>query len=104
MPKTGDRVIVEGNKVGQLRREGTLLGTIGKAIRVRWADGSETLFTPGAGSVTFEAGTSKNGPTKRPAPAAKKPAVKSGKSPGRAKAPARSPTRSPGKKKATKKR
>lgn len=69
MPKTGDRVIIEGNKIGQMRREGTLVETIGSLIKVRWTDGTESLFTPAAGSVRFESG---NGKTK--AAAGKKPA------------------------------
>lgn len=63
MPKVGDRVIIEGNKVGQQRREGRLVGATGPLIRVRWADGSESLIKPGAGSVTFLPGNGSKGVT-----------------------------------------
>lgn len=72
MPNVGDRVIVEGNKVGQLRREGTMVEALGSLIKVRWTDGTESLFTPGAGSVRFEAGKGRGSKTaKTPARAAK---------------------------------
>src|ERR1041384_5203541 len=85
MPKAGDRVIVEGNKVGQQRREGTLVETVGSLIKVRWTDGSESLFTPGAGSVRFEAGNGSGGA--KPAPKAK--AAAAAKATSKAKALAR---------------
>ncbi len=53
MPKEGDRVVVEGTKVGGGRREGTLVGKVGSLIRVRWSDGAESIMAPGAGSVRF---------------------------------------------------
>ncbi|MHB8512825.1 MAG: DUF1918 domain-containing protein [Actinomycetota bacterium] len=59
MPKVGDRVVVEGSKVGGARREGTLLKIVGSMIQVRWSDGSETLFSPGAGTVQYSAGNGK---------------------------------------------
>ena len=59
MPKIGDRVVVEGMKVGGARREGTLTKVVGQMIQVKWSDGSETLFSPGAGSVQYLAGNSK---------------------------------------------
>ena len=50
--RRGDRVIVEGNKVGQTRRSGQILDVIrvreGQHYRVRWDDGHETVFYPGA--------------------------------------------------------
>jgi hypothetical protein len=78
MPKAGDRIVVEGSKVGGGRREGTLLGTVGSLIRVRWADGGESIMAPGAGAIRILPGNSKS----KPAPAAKavrkaKPARKS---------------------------
>lgn len=68
MPKVGDRVIIDGTKLGAPRREGTFLEQIGSLIKVRWADGVESLFSPGAGSVRFEA-TAKaaKAPTKKAA-------------------------------------
>ena len=56
MAKVGDRVIVEGTKVGQQRREGVCVGQVGTLIRVRWDDETESLFTPGAGAVRFLSG------------------------------------------------
>ena len=53
MPKPGDRVVVEGTKVGGGRREGTLLELSGSLMRVRWEDGGETFMAPGAGAVRF---------------------------------------------------
>lgn len=76
MPKVGDRVVVAGQKVGGGTREGTLTGVVGSMIRVRWTDGAETLFSPGAGTVEYLAGKAKpNGKTSAKA-AAKKPASK----------------------------
>lgn len=60
MPKAGDRVVVEGAKVGGGRREGTLVGIVGSLIKVRWADGGETIMAPGAGAVRFLPGNSKS--------------------------------------------
>ena len=51
MAKVGDRVLVEGLKVGGAKREGTPLSVAGSLIRVRWADGAETMFIPGPGTV-----------------------------------------------------
>jgi hypothetical protein len=94
MPKVGDRVIVAGVKIGNPTREGTCIGVVGRLINVRWTDGSTSMFTPGAGSVTFAPGNgkaakaaaptkvkktapkaAKKAPTRKPA-AAKKPAKK----------------------------
>jgi hypothetical protein len=48
----GDRVVVEGAKVGQARRRGEVLemirGAGGERLRVRWDDGHETVFAPGS--------------------------------------------------------
>lgn len=51
MPKPGDRIIIEGTKLGQVRREGQLVRTVGSLMQIRWTDGSESLLTPGAGTV-----------------------------------------------------
>jgi hypothetical protein len=74
MPKPGDRVVVEGSKVGGGRREGTLVETLGSLIKVRWTDGGETIMAPGAGSVSFLPGSAKTAKTSAAAP--KKKAVK----------------------------
>ena len=53
--KTGDRVIVDGDKVGQPERHGEVLevmeGTTVIRYRVRWDDGRESVFTPTAGTM-----------------------------------------------------
>jgi uncharacterized protein DUF1918 len=59
MPKPGDRVVVEGTKLGGARREGTLIEMSGPLMKVRWNEGGETMMAPGAGAVTFLPGTGK---------------------------------------------
>lgn len=81
MPKPGDRVVVEGSKVGGGRREGTLVETLGSLIKVRWTDGGETIMAPGAGAVRFlpasaKAAKSGGGAKKTTKPAAKGKAKK----------------------------
>lgn len=53
--KTGDRISVETERVGQSAREGEVLevieGGVSVSYRVRWSDGHESLFTPAAGVV-----------------------------------------------------
>jgi hypothetical protein len=60
MPKPGDRVVIEGTKVGGGRREGTLLELSGRMMRVRWEDGVESFMAPAAGAVRFLPATSKS--------------------------------------------
>ena len=84
MPKAGDRVVVEGTKVGGARREGTLVGMVGSLVKIRWTDGGETIMAPGAGALRFIPGTSKVSSKAAKAAPAKaapkgKPAAKSGK-------------------------
>lgn len=84
MPKVGDRIVVEGSKVGGGRREGTLTGVVGSLIKVRWTDGGETLMAPGAGAIQVLPGNAKAGsksPASKAAPkkAAAKPAKAAGK-------------------------
>jgi hypothetical protein len=59
--KTGDRLVVESETVGQSVREGEILevieGEVGIRYRVLWSDGHETVFTPGAGSASVIPGT-----------------------------------------------
>ena len=66
MPKTtdapraraGDLVTVEGHKVGDARRLGTVLEVLGEPghehYRVCWEDGRETVFYPSS-DATFKA-------------------------------------------------
>lgn len=53
--KVGNRIVVESEQVGQAPREGEILevieGETSVRYRVRWADGHETVFTPGGGSA-----------------------------------------------------
>lgn len=53
--KVGDRIIVESERVGLAPREGEILEVIeskfGTRYRVRWDDGHESTFRPGAGSA-----------------------------------------------------
>src|SRR2546427_5318894 len=64
MPSVGDRVVFEGIKVGGGRREGELLSIIGRAVRVRWPDGSDSLLIPGPGAMTV-VGKTKAPPARR---------------------------------------
>lgn len=51
MTVTGDRVVVESEKVGTPERSGIVLAVNGPLLRVRWDDGAETSFIPAAGSI-----------------------------------------------------
>jgi hypothetical protein len=50
----GDRIVVEGNHQDSGRRRGTVVGVLGNSddevehYRVRWQDGHESVFFPGA--------------------------------------------------------
>jgi hypothetical protein len=52
--EVGDRLVVEGEKVGQGRRTGEIVGVQGGPARrqlwVRWEDGHQSLFIPGPGA------------------------------------------------------
>jgi hypothetical protein len=52
--QTGDRIVVESEKVGLPDREGEILEVIeasyGTRYRVRWDDGHESTIRPSAGS------------------------------------------------------
>jgi hypothetical protein len=52
MVNAGDRVIVDGRKVGQVRRTGVVTAVSGPLITVRWDDGHVTTFAPTAGTMT----------------------------------------------------
>jgi hypothetical protein len=49
----GDRLVIEGNKLGQARRSGEVVRVDGdsghRRMWVRWDDGHESLFVPGSG-------------------------------------------------------
>ena len=77
MPKPGDRVVVEGTKIGGARREGILVELSGTLIKVRWNEGGETMMAPGAGAVTFLPGKAKSkAPASKPQPKAAAPKAK----------------------------
>lgn len=56
MYKIGDRVMVDGRKVGQPRRGGTVTGVNGAMVTVRWDDGHQSTFVPSAGDMTVARG------------------------------------------------
>ncbi|MDP2350560.1 MAG: DUF1918 domain-containing protein [Chloroflexota bacterium] len=53
--KTGDRIVLESEKVGKPVREGEILEVFespsGVNYRIRWDDGHESEFRPSAGSA-----------------------------------------------------
>jgi hypothetical protein len=56
--KTGDRIIIESERVGQPDRAGEILevteSPFGRNFRVRWDDGHVTEFRPKSGSARIE--------------------------------------------------
>lgn len=72
MPKVGDYVIIEGTKVGAVRREGNLVGIVGSLLKVQWIDGTESVISPGAGSIRIEPRAASSKSSAKKAPAAKK--------------------------------
>ena len=59
--KEGDRLVVEGPKVGQPRRSGEILEVVsssqGEHYRVRWDDGHESIFFPSSDARVEPAGS-----------------------------------------------
>ena len=55
--RVGDRVILESERIGRAAREGEILAVLGAGegvhYTVRWADGHESTFFPGGGSLTI---------------------------------------------------
>lgn len=49
----GDRLVIDGEKVGQARRTGKVMGIQGDLthprLTVRWEDGHESMIVPGPG-------------------------------------------------------
>jgi hypothetical protein len=72
MPKVGDYVIIEGTKVGAVRREGNLVGIVGSLLKVQWIDGTESVISPGAGAIRIEPRAASSKGSSKKAPAAKK--------------------------------
>ena len=85
MPKPGDRVVVEGTKVGGGRREGTLIELSGRLMKIRWNEGGESIMAPGAGAITFLPGSAKAAKAKAPAAKPKAKASAKAKSPAKGK-------------------
>jgi hypothetical protein len=54
-PRAGDLIVVDSAQVGSPSREGEILQVIEREVtvsyRVKWADGHETLISPGAGTA-----------------------------------------------------
>jgi uncharacterized protein DUF1918 len=73
MAKAGDRVIVDGTKVGSGRREGRVLDVVGRMIRVRWDGGEESMIMPAPGSVRFTSSAGAASSAPRPAARRAKP-------------------------------
>ena len=71
MPKVGDYVIIEGTKVGAVRREGNLVGIVGSLLKIQWVDGTESMISPGAGSIRIEPRAASSKGSSKKAPAAK---------------------------------
>jgi len=84
MPKPGDRVVVEGTKVGGGRREGTLVEMSGPLMKVRWNEGGESIMAPGAGAVTILPGSARSKGPATPKAKAAAPKAK-GKAPAKGK-------------------
>lgn len=51
MVQKGDRVLIESEKVGDPERSGVVTSVGEHLIGIRWDDGSESSFTPSAGSL-----------------------------------------------------
>jgi hypothetical protein len=75
--QVGDRIIVEGSKVGQGRRDGEIVEVIDapgpRHYRVRWSDGHERIFFPSSDARVV---AEKPQPKKAAAPAKKAAAAK----------------------------
>jgi hypothetical protein len=60
--RKGDRLVIEGTKLGQARRSGEVTRVEGdpshRRLWVRWDDGHESMLMPGAG-VRVEPGRTK---------------------------------------------
>jgi hypothetical protein len=88
MAAVGDRIQVPSKRVGQLPREGVVIGVTGAMLRVQWSGGEESAITPSMGSLIV-VGKVKVG-VKKGAPATRAPAKKAGKAlPGKLAKPSR---------------
>jgi hypothetical protein len=75
MPAVGDRVRVASMKVGQMPRDGVVIGVTGHLLRIRWSTGEESNIVPGPGAVAVigKVRTSSSKKTAAQAKATKKP-------------------------------
>jgi hypothetical protein len=82
--QVGDRIIVEGSKVGQRRRDGEIVEVIDvpgpRHYRVRWSDGHECIFFPSSDARVV---------AEKPQPKAAAPAKKAAAPAKKAAAPAK---------------
>jgi hypothetical protein len=51
MVQIGDQVVLESERVGQPSQTGVITGTHGQLLNVRWDNGKESSFIPGAGAL-----------------------------------------------------
>src|SRR5688572_26240133 len=86
MARKGDLIVVNPRRVGGPAREGEIIevieGDLRVQYRVRWNDGHESLFAPGAGAARIEPArdrkkTRSEGTELKKSPAKKSPAKKS---------------------------
>ena len=61
--KAGDRIAVDGKKVGQAKRLGVIIrvtkGLSGLRYSVEWDDGTSSIIAPSFGNLTVQAGKAK---------------------------------------------
>jgi Domain of unknown function (DUF1918) len=66
----GAVIVIAGHRVGDQRRKGEILDVLGSPehehYRVRWEEGSETIFYPGASDATIEPRRADRGKTTSP--------------------------------------
>jgi hypothetical protein len=78
--KAGDRVALDGKKVGQPKRTGVIKavtkGLSGLRYNVSWDDGTASIISPSLGNLTVEAGKKKAKPAKASKTKAKKKSAK----------------------------
>jgi len=98
MAGLGDRVQIPSKKIGQVPREGVVVGVSGTLLTVRWSTGEESTITPSMGSLLVVGKTRGRGtPAPRGSRSASKkttaPRVGSGRKVAKAAKAAKSPTK-----------
>ena len=61
MVQVGDRVEVDGRRVGQQRRPGVVTAVNGALVSGRWEDGHQSTFVPAAGTMSVVKGGAATG-------------------------------------------